>query len=82
MNKLSMRSILRSATPSTSIKFLAGSSAPSELQALSNTRLTVQSMKVCKGRGGTIEVVASAPTGDSIKLSTKISDLIDDVELG
>lgn len=81
MNKVTMRSLLRSVSTSSRLKFQAASSASPELKALSGVELTVDSVKIGKGRGGTVVVSLSSPTGETACLSTKCNDLIDHVEL-
>lgn len=81
MNKVQMRSVLRSLTTNSQLRFQAANSADSNLKSLSGKTLTVDSVKIGKGRGGTVVVSLSSPSGETACLSTKCNDVIDHVEL-
>ncbi len=79
MNKATLRSTLRTATPGRGIRLSVSEDGPAVLRGVNNLDLRVRSMSVGKGRGGTINVVAITPSNSEVLISTKQSEMIDEV---
>ena len=82
MNKATLRSTLRTATPNTRIRLSVSEDGPAALRRVNNLDLRVRSMSVGKGRGGTINVVALTPSDEDVLISTRQSEMINEVLVG
>lgn len=83
MNKATLRTVLRTATPNRTIKLSVNmENAPRVLREVNDLNLRVRSMNVGKGRGGTINVTALTDDDREVLISTKQSEMIDEVVIG